>query len=341
MPCLRMKRTPELTLVTAADQNYFWGLYLLAASVERGDLGDRLVIFHTGLDAESERLLTQFRRVELREFAKKESPLGLHCRKAEAMLQAEGEYLAWLDSDCLVIGDVNEWMIPSNGEMQARLRKPSETVADLGRFYQPNETRGGLPRIILDRWRADVGERDSPRIDAMVPSNVFVLHSKYKPFLEHWDRQMTKVLSPGTGTLDFDQPAYFLTDESVLNSLLAFADFAPEVAEYRLARERERHIAHFMGSPKPWVRWLPRNLYCLPFAHDLILWLGERGMELPPLPASLDPAKRSRAVIEAQLLARWQRLRSLPEKAWRRTRQSLAGHGTGMNAGSLRRSLTP
>lgn len=336
-----MKRTPDLTLVTAADQNYFWGLYLLAASVERGALGNRLVIFHTGLDADSERLLTQFRRVELRKFAEKESPLGLHCRKAEAMLQAEGEYLAWLDSDCLVIGDVNEWMIPGNGEMQARLRKPEETIADLGRFYQPHEPRGGLPRIILERWRDDVGERATPRLDAMVPSNVFVLHSKYKPFLEHWDRQMAKVLTPGIGTLDFDQPAYFLTDESVLNFLLAFADFAPEVAEYRLALERDRHVAHFMGSPKPWVRWLPRNLYCLPFTHELILWLRAQGMELPPLPRSLDPAKRSRAVIEAQVMARWQRLRSLPGKVWKRARTATAGPRSGMGGSPIRGALTP
>lgn len=336
-----MKRSPELTLVTAADQNYFWGLYLLAASVDRGALGDRLMIFHTGLDADSERLLTQFRRVELREFAKKESPLGLHCRKAEAMLQAEGEYLAWLDSDCLVIGDVNEWMAPLNGQMQARLRTPAETIADLGRFYRAGERPGGLPQVIHKRWRADVGERDSPRIDAMVPSNVFVIHSRYKPFLEQWDRQMERVLTPGKGTLDFDQPAYFLTDESVLNSLLAYADSAPEVAPYRLALERNRHIAHFMGSPKPWVRWLPRNLYCLPFVHDLILWLRQEGRELPPLPPSLDPAKRNRAVIEAQILPRLQRLVSLPGKAWKRTRASVAGRGNGTVTGTLRGALTP
>lgn len=310
---------PDLTLVTIGDQNYFWGLYLLAASVERWHLGNRLMMFHTGLDQASKHYLNQFSRVELRQF-EKSSPFGLHCRKPEAMLQAEGEYLGWLDSDCLVIGDLNEDMIPLNGEMQARMRTSQETVADFQRFYQPGEKPGGMPRIMMDKWREDVGERQVARIDAMAPSNVFVVHSKFKPFLAHWERQMAKVLNPQKGTLDHEQPAYFITDESVMNSLLAFAEFAPEVAEYRLALERNRHIAHFIGSPKPWVRWLPRNLYCLPFVLDLIEWLKANGKEVPPLPPSLDASRKTRSVIEAHLFAKLKRAQTVSKKIWAKVR---------------------
>ncbi|MEI6656043.1 MAG: hypothetical protein WCP45_14865 [Verrucomicrobiota bacterium] len=309
----------DLTLVTAADQNYFWGLYLLAASVERGHLGQRLVIFHTGLNPDSARCLHQFSRVELRQFTKT-SPFGLHCRKAEAMVEVDGEYIGWLDSDCLVIGDLNECIIPLNGQIQARMRTPQETRADLRRFYQRGETPGGLPRVILDSWRADVGERATPRIDAMVPSNVFIMHARFKPFLEHWDRQIHKVLDPACGTLDARKPAYFLTDESVLNSLLAFADFAPEVAPYRLAAKHHHHIAHFMGSPKPWVRWLPRNLFYLPHVIALLEWLVQQGLEVPPLPPSFQASRQTRSVIEAHVMARWQRAGTISRKLWARLR---------------------
>ena len=312
-------KKPDVTLVTAADQNYFWGLYLLAASVERWQLGDRLMIFHTGLDAASEAYLEQFSRVELRKFTQTK-PFGLHCRKAEAMVQADGEYIGWLDSDCLVIGDLNELIIPENGQIQARMRTSAETVSDLSRFYQPGETPGGLPKVILDTWCEDVGERKTPRIDGMVPSNVFIMHSRFKPFLEHWERQMTKVLNPARGTLDHDKPAYFLTDESVLNSLLAFAEFAPEVAAYRLGAERNRHIAHFMGSPKPWVRWLPRNLYCLPFVLEVIDWLVLNRKEVPPLPSSLDASRQTRSIVEAHVFARLRRAQSVSGKIWSRMR---------------------
>jgi hypothetical protein len=306
-------KTPNLTIVSIADQNYFWGLFLLAASVDRWKLGDKLMLFHTGLDADSARYLEQFSRVELRKL-RDSNPLGLHCRKPEALLQADGEYIAWLDSDCLVIGDLNEDMIPTNGELQARMRTPRETIADLGRFYQKGETPGGLPKLVLDTWREDVGERKIARIDAMVPSNVFVIHSKFMPFIKHWERQMAKVLNPGRGTLDPDNPAYYLTDESVLNSLLAFADFSPIVSEYKLAGARSRHIAHFISSPKPWVRWQPRSLYCLPFVLETIEWVKANGKEVPPLPPSLQPARKTRSVLEAHLFARLKRAQNLSRK---------------------------
>ena len=305
-----MSDQPTVTLVSAANQGYFWGLFLLAASVERWNLGTKLLLFHTGLDAPSERWLTQFPRTELRRFGK-DSPFGLHCRKAEAMLEADGDYIGWLDSDCLVIGDLNEFLIPLNGQMQARLRKPEEIRRDQARFYAPGEPTGGMPRLVLDRWRQDVGQRQEPRFSSMVPSNVFVMHSRFKPFLDHWDRQMHKVLDPKVrGTLDLNQPAYLLSDESVLNSLLAFADFAPEVCDYRLALERERHMAHFMGSPKPWVRWSPSNLYCLPFALDLMDWLPQAGYDRPPLPPSLQAARRNVSVLEAHVMGRVQWVRT-------------------------------
>jgi hypothetical protein len=306
-------KTPNLTIVSIADQNYFWGLFLLGASVERWKLGDKLMMFHTGLDADSTRYLEQFSRVELRKM-REGSPFRLHCRKPEAMLQADGEYVAWLDSDCLAIGDLNEDMIPANGEMQARMRTPRETIADLGRFYQKGERPGGLPKLVLDTWREDVGERKIAKIDAMVPSNVFVLHSKFMPFIEHWERQMRKVLNPECGTLDSKNPAYYLTDESVLNSLLAFAEFSPNVAEYKLAAARNRHIAHFISSPKPWVHWLPRNLYCLPFVLETIEWAKANGKEVPPLPPSLQATRKTRSILEAHLFARLKRARTVSRK---------------------------
>jgi hypothetical protein len=99
-----------------------------------------------------------------------------------------------------------------------------------------------------------------------------------------------------------------------LNSLLAFADFSPNVSEYKLAAERNRHIAHFMGSPKPWVRWQPQNLYCLPFVLETIKWLKANGKEVPPLPPSLEASRQTRSVIEASLMSRLKRVQTLSRK---------------------------
>ena len=322
-PAVSAPSRPGVTLVTAANQGYFWGLYLLAASVERNKLGNRLLMFHTGLDERSTRCLEQFSRVDLRAF-KKQSPFGLHNRKAEAMLEADDEYLGWLDSDCLVIGDLNELIIPVNGQMQARLRRAEETRRDFRKYYAPGEAQDSIPRAILERWRTDIGQRSEPLVRHMAPTNVFVMHSRFKPFLAQWDEQIQKVLDPKKGTLDLNDPAYFMTDESVFNSLLAFSDHAPEVCEYRLALERERHVAHFMGSPKPWVRWSPSNLYCLPFVLDLIGWLRENGYEVPPLPAALQASRKTISIGEAHVFARMQRMRQLANGAMRRLREKLA-----------------
>ena len=78
-----MNQKPSVTFVSAANQNYFWGLYLLAASMERWELNARLLIFYTGLDAVHEGWLRQFSRVEVRPF-RTASAVGLHCRKAAA-----------------------------------------------------------------------------------------------------------------------------------------------------------------------------------------------------------------------------------------------------------------
>jgi hypothetical protein len=321
-----MNNEPQVTIVTAANRGYFWGLFLVAASVRRWEFGTRLLIFHTGLDPAPERWLAQFERTELRAF-RQDSPFGLHCRKAEAMLEADGDYIAWLDSDCLVIGDLNEFLLPTNGQMQARLRSRRETSLDLARFYQPGEPDGGIPRSILRRWRDDVGERESPRLDTTVPSNVFVLHSRFKPFLDHWHRQMRRVLDPGKGTLDVENPPYLLADESVLNSLLTFAHEAPEVSDYRLAVEDARHVAHFMGGPKPWVRWSPRNLYCLPYVLDLMDWVRRSGYEMPPLPPSLQSSRRVLSVLEAQVMGRWQAFASKVKGARRKLRRRIRRSG--------------
>ena len=108
---------PSVTIVSAADAGYFWGLYLLAASVAKSGMGFPMNLLIKGFNDPQRRLLEQFDGVTLHEISD-DSARNLCMRKAEAFSHAETDYIAWLDSDCVVVGDISELIIPMNGEMQ-------------------------------------------------------------------------------------------------------------------------------------------------------------------------------------------------------------------------------
>ena len=215
-------------------------------------------------------------------------------RKPETMLALETEYVGWFDNDCMVIGDVGKYFMPLNGEFQIRMRGLEENAWVFERYYEPGEKRGPTPKKILKDWQADVGERTEPRVLTKCLANAFIVHRKHRPFLEHWQRQNDKIFPKerSVGVVDRNRPAYFMTDESVLSSVLAFANEIPPISEYRFDKDPQNYVAHFALRPKPWERWQWRLWKYYDEVQSVLRWCEEQKIVLPPLPPSFQRRKK-------------------------------------------------
>jgi len=291
----------NLTIVSACDRNFLWGAYLLAASAARFLPETPVHILQIGFTDDDKKLLEQFPTVKVLPLADND-PRNVANRKSEALLSADTEYVAWLDSDCMVVGDITEFLIPTNGEFQIRLREPWENAWVWRNHYAPGEATGGLPKSVLDKWQTDVGQRTVPLVNTTCVTNAFVLHRRHLDFIRQWKSQIAKVIPPAhAGVVDNRNPAYFMTDESVMSSLLVFSDIAPTAAAFRLDREPARHVAHFGANPKPWKQWRLHLWYCYPHIQSLLDWAEKSGHRTPPRPWSLQKQNR----LPSYLLALW------------------------------------
>jgi hypothetical protein len=276
-----------VTIVSACDRNFLWGAYLLVASAARNVPGVPVHLLQTGFGEEDIALLSQFPDVRVLPLSNGD-PRCVANRKAEALLSADTEYVAWLDADCFVVGDIRKYLIPNNGEFQIRLREPWENAWVWRNHYAAGESRGGLPLSVSERWRADVGQSAVAQLETTCVTNAFVLHRRHLGFIREWQSQIAKVIPPvDAGPVDKSSPAYFMTDESVFSSLLAYSNAAPPIGAIRLNRDPEAHIAHFGANPKPWKRWRKHLWYCHRHVIGLIDWAREAGYQTPPVPWSL------------------------------------------------------
>ncbi len=289
----------NLTIVSACDRNYHWGAFILAASCAKNLPTTPVHILQTGFTAEDIALLEQFPTVKVLPLEDND-PRNVANRKSEALLSASTEYVAWLDADCMVIGDISSFLLPTNGEFQIRMRQPAENAWVWRNHYAPGEAAGGLPQSVLKQWQADVGQLKVPLVNTTCVTNTFVLHQRHLDFIRQWKSQIAKVIPPShAGVVDNRNPAYFMTDESVMSSLLAFSNIAPPISEFRLDREANRHVAHFGANPKPWKDWCLRHWYCHPHMMELFDWLQQSGHRTHPIPWSLQKKNRLPAHLRA------------------------------------------
>ena len=294
-----MAMSENVTIVSACDRNFLWGAFLLVASAARNVPGLPVHLLQAGFSEQDTALIQQFPGVRVLPLEDND-PRSICNRKSEAILSADTEYVAWLDSDCFVIGDISKRLIPTNGEFQIRLREPWENAWVWRNHYAEGDTHGELPRAVLEQWRADVGQLQTPRLQTTCVTNAFVLHRRHLGFVRDWKAQISKVIPPvDAGPVDKSSPAYFMTDESVLTSLLAFSNAAPPIADIQLNRDPAAHVAHFGANPKPWKRWRKHLWYCQPHVLALLDWAQASGYSIPPLPWSL----RRENTLPAYLIA--------------------------------------
>ncbi|MDD3155838.1 MAG: hypothetical protein PHS41_13345, partial [Victivallaceae bacterium] len=192
--------------------------------------------------------------------------------------RAKTEFVTWLDCDGILSGNCSDVLVTRPGEICIRPRTGSEIEASFRPQRKPGEKPGDIPAAVLDIWKRDVGERSEPRCRRGFSANVFTIHRDSFPFLRKWIDQMKKVLPPDVKIVADGSVAYFQTDDSVLNSLLLFADDAPKVsAEYHVDDTSRALFVHFGFNPKPWVMWNPQSIRFYDRTMEIIDWALANG----------------------------------------------------------------
>lgn len=310
----------DITIVTACDRNYLWGAFLLIASASRNIPQVPIHLLQTGFTPDDIAFFTQFPQVSVIQLSDEDSR-NVSNRKSEAILSAETDYIAWLDADCMVIGDIREMLIPENGEFQIRLREQWENAWIWCEHYQPGDKKGSIPSAVAAKWKEDVNQLATPRHDTTCVANTFVIHRRHLDFIRQWREQITKVLPSGNhGLIDKRSPAYFMIDESVLSSVVSYSDITPPISPFRLNRDPNAHVAHFGANPKPWKRWRTQFWYCHKPVMELIDWLRASGKSVPPIPWAFKRSSTPFAWSLAQAEAVYSRSRAIAGSILRRNR---------------------
>lgn len=275
------------TVVVAMDHHYVWGAYMMIASLRYNRMPEPVIVLGFALTAQDRQALEALGNVRV--VNSEPSRRNLTCSKPDAMVLADTDYISWVDCDSFFIGNCSDRLLwPDPDLIHIRQRQEFENAE----VFRHLGGRGPTPAVILDSWRRDVGERESPRLNTCCSACFLSLHRQHLPFLRHWSKQIAKVLPEDrVGVVDRRSFAYFQTDESVLNSLLCFAHEAPAVSpSYKLDKDPSALFVHFISRPKPWECWTPRAFRYFRQYVAVLDWA--RALNLP-LPEGLPLALRS------------------------------------------------
>ena len=260
--------TMKTTIVTAADSRFVWGSFLLLASLRYNKIDYPVNVLGFGLSNEDKALLLQFPDVSLFD-ANLNDPRNIACQKAQAIYTAENtDCIAWIDSDCVATGKITPYFATQPGHIRIRMRPPKEIAYLFRARYESDEEKGGMPRRVLDIWRQDVGNETNPKVNTSCNACAFVINTSDVDFIKRWEAQIQKVIPPeDKGIVNDRSFAYFLLDESVMASMLAFDEGAPQVTEYLFEGNALGQLVHLGGTPKPWQLW---SISHLPWFHNIM-----------------------------------------------------------------------
>ena len=153
-------------------------------------------------------------------------------------------------------GNVSEYMKAEPEEIRIRIRGKAENAMVYSSRYEESDAYGSIPKKVLDIWQENVGENNTPAIETVSSAAAMTFHRDKKFIIEKWRQQMLKVIpNKDEGVVDQSNFAYFQTDESVLNSVLCFAEGAPKPVEFLLDKDPNAFFAHYTFKPKPWQQW--------------------------------------------------------------------------------------
>jgi hypothetical protein len=287
------------TIVTACDSNYIWGAYILVASLSYFKVQSYKKVLGIMLTEEEQDLLTQFPDTDVVN-SNRETDRSVCLMKPHAIFSAETDVISWMDSDCIVTGDVTDFLEVEDDEIQIRFRSFEENAGVYRNYYGKNDELGLIPQKVLDTWKEDVGDLPAPQISTVCETNCFVIKKKNLDFIELWKTQMEKVIVDNQlQVYDKNSVGYFMTDESALNSLMAFSSKAPKVKEYNFDKDSSRLLVHFGLNPKPWIHWTTRGLLHYDLTMEVIAWCKAKGYKTPAIPASFQRKNKAAEIIRA------------------------------------------
>ncbi len=289
------------TIVTACDSNYIWGAYILVASLCYFNVKSYKKVLGIMLTDEEKELLTQFPDTQVTTSGR-ETDRSVCLMKPHAIFAAETDIIAWMDSDCIVTGDITDFLHVENDEIQIRFRSFEENSGVYRNFYGKNDELGLIPEKVLNTWKEDVGDLTSPQIATVCETNCFVVSKKNLDFIKLWKSHMEKVIVDNQlQVYDKNSVGYFMTDESALNSLMAYSSTAPNVREYQFDKDSNKLLVHFGLNPKPWRHWTTRGLLHYDLTLEIIEWCQSNGYKTPPIPPSFERKNKTKEILRANL----------------------------------------
>ena len=260
------------TIVTASDQNYAWGVWLLIASIRKNGMDEPVLIGAHRWQKQWLEDIVKFPDVRVCELEVTDKRC-VACYKPDIMLKAETDFSTWIDCDGIFTGNCSDLLYGEKDRLYIRGRMPDEVKELYTKERLPGDHPEEVPARILDVWQKDVGDRAEPVRKRGCSTAVLSIHRSRFDFLETWRTQMLKVLPDGVGIVDDGSFAYFQTDEAVMNSLLLYDSGAPAFTErYRLDHPDQPHYLHFAFNPKPWQMWNPYALRHYEMLLDLVEW---------------------------------------------------------------------
>ncbi|QHI70551.1 glycosyltransferase family protein [Tichowtungia aerotolerans] len=294
------------TIVTACDRNFAAGAFLMLSSLRRHGVNIPVHILERDLPDADRKLLEQVDGVTL--FPASENAMLQHMvyEKYEAVRTAASDLIIWMDSDCIVTGDITPQIDATGAGLQIRMRPENEIAYLFRQRYCVDDQKGKMPRSVLEIWKKDIGERETERISTSCNAHCFVINRSWVGFLERWKNQMLKVIPQETSHIIVNErsPAYPFIDESVISSMLAFCEEAPAITEFQFDRDPAHSVIHFGGSPKPWQRWLQRNLVWFDEIMDNLDWAEQQGWTYPGRPWFLKRKYKTICRMDAWLFER-------------------------------------
>jgi len=291
------------TIVTASDNNYTWGIFLLVASIMRAKMPEKILIGAASWSPEWLKHIGNLPNVEILEMSHDKRCPTTH--KPHIMLEAKTDRVTWVDADGIFSGNCSKQLVGEKDCIYSRTYTPNEMIARYKKGPRP-----------LDIWLKDNDDMKQARTQPDVCAAIIgVSLSKSKEFLKYWEQQMKKVLPTKVTDPILKGSPYRHTDEDVLNSVLTCWSNAPKITQqYQLNIPGIPHFIHFPLSPKPWQgAWTSYNLKFYDELTGLVTWCRENNLlpDFEEVPASLEPNHKLRYQMIAPFLRPYKKIKSI------------------------------
>jgi hypothetical protein len=293
---------PKAVVTIIADSRFVLPVYVLVLSLKFFQPEQRIHILGISLSETEKAFFTQFEKVFVFDSSipRSDKPGAMRIiadiLKGEALLTAKDcdePWIALLDGDCIATGDLSPYLQPTEPAFYARSRSKAEDTGIFRDYRRPDDPNDGIPEHFLNRWRKDVGQRETPAYRTTILSGNLVLHRRYLDFANTWGTFMKRVLVPDAP--EKTDTAYYMPAEFALSAWMMFAYNPPPLRNVLLNSNPQAYLAHLGPSPKYWRLWTRKNLRHFDSVMQLLDWAHERKYAIPLLPYTLK--KRNKKVI--------------------------------------------